>query len=256
MAHPNGLLAWADVALPDLAAGTDFYRAVMGWEAEEVPGSQGTYFMFKKNGEKAAGLGLLSEEDVASGIPSVWSTYVAVDDVDSVAGRAAELGGNVMMPPMDVLEAGRMTFVIDPTGAMIGFWQAGQHAGADRFNDPGFMSWNDLATNDVDAAVAFYSGLLGWQPETHEFEGGFVYTTMMLGERQNGGMYDMSGSFPEGIPPHWGITFSVADTDATAATARAEGGTVIREPSDSQFGRVASIIDSQGAAFSIIRLAR
>ena len=36
------------------------------------------------------------------------------------------------MPPTDVMEAGRMSFVTDPTGAALGLWQAKQHIGATR----------------------------------------------------------------------------------------------------------------------------
>lgn len=254
MPHPNGLLAWADVALPDLEKGAAFYKAVFGWETQEVPGSEGTYVFFTKGGRKAAGMGLLSAEDAANGVPPVWSNYVTVDDVDSVAARAPELGGTVMLPPMDVLEEGRMAFVIDPTGAVLGFWQGAAHEGADAFNEPGFMSWNELATNDVEAAVAFYTELLGWGADAQEQPGGFVYTAFTLDGKPNGGTYDMTAFWPEGIPPHWGVYFAVGNTDVTAEIAAEHGGTVIGEPIDSPNGRLANLIDNQGAPFTVIQL--
>lgn len=33
------------------------------------------------------------------------------------------------MAPMDVFDAGRMTLAADPTGAVFGVWQAGNHTG-------------------------------------------------------------------------------------------------------------------------------
>ena len=254
MSHPNGLLAWADVALPDIAKGAAFYGNLLGWETQEVEGSHGTYHFFMKGGRKAAGVGLLSEDDVANGIPPVWSSYVAVDDVDAIAARAPELGGSVMVPPMDVMDAGRMSFITDPTGAMLGFWQAGVHEGADLFNEPGFMSWNELATTDVDAAVSFYTQLCGWGAEAQEQDGGWVYTVFTLDGNPNGGTYDMAAFWPEGIPPHWGVYFAVSDTDAVAARAAELGGTVAGGPIDSPNGRLANLIDDQGAAFTVITL--
>lgn len=256
MAHPDGLFGWADLAVPDTAAAAAFYGAVLGWEAEEVPAPGGSgYSYFVRDGQKAAGMGPLSEEQQAQGIPPVWSSYVTVDDIDAKVTKAAELDARVMMPAMDVMDAGRMAFLIDPTGAAFGLWQAGEHIGADAFNDPGFLSWNELGTRDIEAAVAFYTGLFGWGTDVSDTDG-FVYTTFTLDGRPNGGAYDMSGFLPDEVPANWSVYFSVADADAAVATARDLGATIVREPTDSPFGRMAIIVDPQGAMFQIMELTK
>jgi uncharacterized protein len=50
-------------------------------------------------------------------------------------------------------------------------------------------------------------------------------------------------------PPHWSVTFSVADTDATAARANELGGKVIVPPFDAPWSRLAIVSDPQGATF-------
>ena len=57
----------------------------------------------------------LSPEMQAGGMPPVWSTYVTVVDVDAAAAQAKDLGGAILSPPMDVMDAGRMAVIADPT---------------------------------------------------------------------------------------------------------------------------------------------
>jgi predicted enzyme related to lactoylglutathione lyase len=42
-----------------------------------------------------------------------------VADADQSAGRCAALGGNVLVPPMDIPTVGRMAVLQDPQGAVI-----------------------------------------------------------------------------------------------------------------------------------------
>ncbi len=254
MPHPHGLFTYVDVAVPDIDAASQFYEAVFGWKAVDLaPG----YRMFMKDGKKAAGLGELSPEQQAQGMPPVWSSYVSVDSVDAIAAKVPELGGTVMVPPMDIMDQGRMTYVSDPAGAALGFWQAGVHDGAEVFNEPGALSWNELGTRDVAAAKAFYGALLpAWSLEDQEFDGGFTYTLIKLDGRDNGGIFDMSSMFPTEVPAHWGVYFAVSDTDGAVAEATRRGATLVMGPADTPFGRMASLVDPQGAAFRMITLSQ
>ena len=59
----------------------------------------------------------------------------------------------------------------------------------------------------------------------------------------------------QGVPPHWGVYFQVADCDATAAKAAGLGGKLCFGPHDiAKVGRFAAVQDPQGAGFSVIRL--
>lgn len=250
-AHRHGSFGWTDVALPDVDAGEVFYSGVFGWRVSDSPGMP--YTIFQANGRNVAGMGPLLPEQREQNVPPQWSSYVAVHDVDSIAERAAELGANVLLPPADISEAGRMTYLLDPTGAAIGFWQAGEHRGADVFGVPGAMCWNELATQDVRDARDFYSQLLPWDL-TEEHFNGFTYTTILLRGKPTGGMFEMGEGYPDGARSHWITYFAVDDCDASVERVVSLGGAVLREPMDTPFGRVASVADSQGAGFRVIKL--
>ena len=89
--------------------------------------------------------------------------YIAVDSVDASAAKVQPLGGTVILAPFDVMDAGRMSVIQDPTGAYFCLWQAKRNKGIGIAETHGTFCWADLSTADPDRAVAFYSGLLGWQ---------------------------------------------------------------------------------------------
>ena len=68
----------------------------------------------------------------------------------------------------DVMDAGRMGVVQDPQGVYFLVWQPKAHIGASLVNAPGALSWNELATPDMDASSRFYSDLFGWTLEPME----------------------------------------------------------------------------------------
>jgi predicted enzyme related to lactoylglutathione lyase len=49
-------------------------------------------------------------------MPSHWSVYVPVPDVDACGGRAAALGGTVSVPAFDAPGVGRIARIQDPAG--------------------------------------------------------------------------------------------------------------------------------------------
>lgn len=252
MGLAHGTVGWADVAVPDMDAGAAFYGSVFGWTATDGDGGESMpYRMFAQDGKVVAGMGPLTPDMIEAGQPAVWSAYVIVDDADAVYARAVELGATPLMECMDIMDAGRMFFMIDPMGAAVGVWQSGSHDGADVFNVPGAMTWNELMCRDVETAKSFYSELLGWKPQTSEIDG-ISYTMFENAGRTNSGLMDMSGFMPDEVPAHWVTWFLVADCDATAAKVKEAGGSVISEPSDGGAGRTALVADPSGATFGII----
>jgi len=49
-----------------------------------------------------------------------WIAYIAVEDVDAAARRARDLGGQVLLPPVDIPGFGRAAVLRDPQGAAFG----------------------------------------------------------------------------------------------------------------------------------------
>jgi uncharacterized protein len=253
MGLTHGIHGWTDVAVPDMEAGEAFYTGVFGWEALVGDGGEAMpYTMFAIDGRLVAGMGPLAPEQAAEGQPPSWTAYIIVDDVDAVFRRALELGATPILEPMQIMAAGRVGFVIDPVGASIGFWEAGTHGGAELFNVPDTITWNDLGCRDVDAAKTFYTELLGWEASPIDMGDGNTYWTFSNAGRMNGGVWDVSGSMPDEAPAHWLNWFRVADCAATAARVEELGGTVERAPQPSGVGISAVVSDPFGATFGII----
>jgi predicted enzyme related to lactoylglutathione lyase len=63
--------------------------------------------------------GLMKIPPDAQGMPPSWGCYVTVDDVDATCKRAAQLGGKVVMPVMDIPSVGKMAVIQDPQGAVL-----------------------------------------------------------------------------------------------------------------------------------------
>jgi predicted enzyme related to lactoylglutathione lyase len=168
---------------------------------------------------------------------------VSVEDVDALAPRVLELGGEVLAHPFDVMQAGRMTALRDPTGATVHLWQPREQAGAGRVNDAGFMVWNELATPDPARARDFFSALLGWTLEPEESGYGVIKNRGAL----NGGIRPPQ----EGEPTHWLVYFTIASLDDAITKIRDGGGSVIAGPMETPVGRVAAVRDPQGAPFAL-----
>jgi uncharacterized protein len=248
--YAPGTPCWVDVTSPDLDRSIEFYRGLFGWDAFRVPDPDaGGYTMFRVGDADVAAASAPRGE-----APSAWSTYIASDDVDATAATVREHGGTLVLEPFDVMDAGRMALVQDPTGGVFGVWQAGKHHGAGLVNEPGSFIWNELNTHNVEAAQAFYSTVFGWEPEPLDDEPGFVYQVQKLGGRAIGGILQMTEQWRD-VPPNWMAYFAVEDTDATVEKAKELGAGVSVEPFDSAYGRIAVLRDPTGAVFSVMAAA-
>jgi uncharacterized protein len=250
--YAPGTPSWVDLGSPDLDAAVEFYTGLFGWEVPPSENAEqtGGYRRATKDGADVAGMMPLMQE----GQPTVWSSYVAVEDADATAAAVKAAGGTVMAEPMDVMDLGRMAIFVDPTGAVFGVWQAGTFAGAGRVNEPGALAWNELGTRDVDAAKAFYGAVFGWGFEDRDMGEMGTYTEWKLGEDSIGGMMDVSGRLPDEVPAHWLVYFAVENTDAALETVKSSGGGVSFGPIDIPAGRFAVVTDPHGAAFAVIQM--
>jgi predicted enzyme related to lactoylglutathione lyase len=246
--YDHGVPSWVDLGTSDPGAAAEFYAGLFGWTSEEGPPEAGGYRMCLLRGKPVAGLGPQMNPG-----PPWWSTYVSVDDADAAVAVTAENGGQVIVPPMDVLDVGRMAVVMDPVGAVVSVWQPRAHKGAALVNEPGTLCWNELITTDIDRSKAFYSKLFGWGAVTHG-EGATAYTEFQVKDRSIAGMMLKPPMMPAEVPPNWGVYFMVEDTDAAAARAVELGGTQVTPAMDIEPGRFAVLSDPTGAVFSVITM--
>ena len=114
----------------------------------------------------------------------------------------------------------------------------------------GAVTWTDLSTPDVTAAVEFYRQLLDWTDvEVSPTPSGDYYIGK-VGDHQVGGLM---GQGPElaGTPAMWTVFVYVDDVDATAAKVAGAGGAVLTPPFDIPDARIAVIADPAGAVFGL-----
>jgi predicted enzyme related to lactoylglutathione lyase len=264
-----GVPCWIDTSQPDPEAAVDFYRGLFDWEFEDVmpPDSPGKYFIAQIRGKSVAAVGSVPEQAPQM---AMWNTYIWVDSADETADKVRDSGGQVLMEPFDVMDAGRMAVFTDPEGAMFCVWQAKDNKGAQIVNEHGSLNFNGLNTRDPDGAKSFYGSVFGWR--TLSLPGGVEMWTMPgYGDHLEQGDPDIRERVAEvggppgfedvvaslnpiaddqpDTPPHWSVTFGVDDADAIAAKAKELGGNVVAEPFDAPWVRMTVVADPQGATF-------
>ncbi|MFF7334886.1 VOC family protein [Streptomyces sp. NPDC090306] len=252
--YKPGTPCWIDLMVPDQQAALDFYRDLFGWQGEIGSPETGGYSVCTLQGRPVAGVMRASNPDGTTPDPmppSVWTTYLATEDVGATLAAVQEAGGSVMMGPMDVMDLGRMAVVVDPTGAVVGLWQAGTFPGAGIANEHGAFVWNELSTGDTAGAAAFYSAVLPLTTKRSEMPGAEGYTEFQVAGRSVGGMMDLTAQ-PAGVPPHWLTYFNVDDVDSVQAAAVRAGAEVKAPAFDMPAGRMAVLADPQGAVFAVI----
>jgi predicted enzyme related to lactoylglutathione lyase len=118
----------------------------------------------------------------------------------------------------------------------------------------GKVIWCDLITEDIDTARRFYGGLFGWTFEESSTRGndyllardGNVYVAGLVAIERPGDGTHLS---------RWLPYVSVADVDDAVEKSLAAGARLAAPARDVGLGRVAAIVDPQGAVIGLVRSA-
>jgi len=249
--YQSGTPAWVDLMSPDVDASIKFYGNLFGWKAAALGSVEtlGGYRQFTLGGKSVCGVGPLRE-----GARTWWTSYISVDDVDDAVRNVVKAGGELLMKPADVTNAGRLAIFSDTVGAIIAVWQPETIYGAELMSEPATLTWNELATRTPAVAKEFYGEVFGWSSEDRELPSGHTYTHWMLNGRRVGGMRVMDDLWPAAIPSHWTVYFGSEDVDATTRLAERLGGKVTVPAQDIGPGRFAVLNDPHGAVFSVVTL--
>ena len=252
--HAPGEFCWMELATTDQNAAKKFYSSLLGWEVNDMPiGPDSFYTIFRLQGRDCAAGYTMAAEERRQGVPPHWNLYIAVENADAAANKAASLGAKVLAPAFDVLDAGRMALLQDPTGALFTVWQAKRNAGIGIVGEVGAFCWADLSTPDRELAKKFYAELFGWEIAPGPDKDASGYLHIKNGENAIGGIQTSSGRDPN-APPHWLLYWYVADVDASAAKAKEMGAKFYLPPMTIEgVGRMAVMADPQGAVSAIFK---
>ena len=122
--HEHGSLQWAELMTNDPVATAAFFRDVLKVKTEPMEmgdGSVNSLVMVEERPVASiSALSGLSAELIERAGGPMWVTYFNVDDVDAAVERAVQNGGELPDPPWDVPGVGRMAWIYDPQGALLG----------------------------------------------------------------------------------------------------------------------------------------
>jgi predicted enzyme related to lactoylglutathione lyase len=113
----HGDFSWCDLLTRNVEESKKFYQDLFGWTMEDVLNEGVSYTILRANGRPVGGI-MKMPLQVPAEAPPYWGTYVTVDDVDAIVAKLQELGGKVLVPPMDVPDA-RFCVFQDPYGAVL-----------------------------------------------------------------------------------------------------------------------------------------
>jgi predicted enzyme related to lactoylglutathione lyase len=245
--YPPGTFCLVGLAAADPASAASFYTRLFGWDSEErSAGEAGTFTILRRGGRDVAVLYRQTPQARAAGASPHWTSYISVEDADATAARADELGGAaVFRESFDVLDAGRVAAIRDPTGGIVSLWQPRSLIGAAVVNDVGAWCWNELRTTDVERAKAFFGELLSWEYETDRSG----YVSIKNAGGLNGGIRGQTES-ERGTPSEWLPYFTVESVGDLARQAERAGARSLQPTTVTDSARLAVIEDPQGAGFA------
>lgn len=249
----NGEFCWSDLGTSDLESSKKFYAGLFGWRVKDTSTGDSVYSMCYLQDKIVCALYSLNSEDLEDILPH-WLSYIKVDNLNVTAEKVEPSGGKLIVPPMDVVDVGRMAIIQDADGATVGLWEPKSHKGAEITNVPNSICWNELATLDEACEKKFYNKVFNWGFKSEPMIVG-EYTTFTLKDKMTAGMMVMPKELRiMNIPPHWLIYFEVENCDESVKKAESLDGLVLQPATDiPDMGRFSVIQDPQGAAFGIIQ---
>jgi hypothetical protein len=246
---------WYELMTSDAEAAKTFYRAVVGWETQDLGGPHAGYTILNAAGRGVGGMMILPDEACEKGAEPGWVGYVGVEDADAATWAAERAGGRILRAPADIPEVGRFSVIADPGGAVFMVLTPIPRDDVPPTPPrmtPGHIGWHELYAEDGEAAFHFYSDLFGWT-ESSVMDMGAMGTYRLWspdGGEAVGGMMTRPAQMPK---PAWLFYFVVDSADAAAGRIRANGGQVINGPMDVPDGsRIVQGLDPQGGMFALV----
>ena len=247
-----GRPVWYELMTTDMKAAETFYSDVVGWKTAPFEGAGRPYTQFNRGGDDSGVAGVMTKPAEVKA-PPFWAMYVAVPDLEDAASKITRLGGKTHTDVIEIPSVGRLQMMMDPQGAAFYIIEPSrEERRPEAAAELGDVSWHELMTTDMPAAMKFYQEVFGWQP-SDSMDMGEMGKYQMF-NRPHGMIGGMMNKPPQmaNVPPNWQIYFRVPDVHAAAERIKDNGGTILNGPMEVPGGDwVVNAMDPQGAAFGL-----
>jgi predicted enzyme related to lactoylglutathione lyase len=252
-----GKIIWHDLLTNDVTASKKFYGDLFGWQFESIGSSSGlsddtAYTLIRHEGKLIGGMidtvALNGRSDI-----SQWVIAMSVTDVDSAARKFSSSGGTVLTPPQDLQRRGRIAVVQDKAGALLALLETRDGDPADRDPEINGFLWDELWTDNIDEASAFYADVAGFESAELDIDNddssAATYRLLKHGDTPRVGI--LQRPLPD-LNPVWVSYLRVESPAAITARVGDLGGRVIVEAQPRDLGgEVAFVAGPSGAGIAL-----
>ncbi|GAA2747276.1 VOC family protein [Terrabacter aerolatus] len=248
--YPYGSPCWVDLLVADVPRAKAFYGDLFGWQWLSGDPSTGGYTMALLDGHPVAGI---SRKPDSAPVPSQWTTYLRVGDLEVAALAINAYGGRTLGRPVAIGALSRTLIAVDPGGTYFGVWEPGDLPGSGVLDEPGSLTWNELLTRDYDRVQGFALAVFGHEFTDETEPGGPRWATAHTGDGNPAfGLAEIDDEWPQEIPPHWVASFATRNVVAGVARALDLGARLLQGPFDGPYGVGAVLSGPEGEVFSLL----
>lgn len=243
-----GKFVWYDLFTTDIKSTSRFYEELFGWTFSDIVSEKKIVKTISRNGIPIANAIYLDSKNSKEN-ESQWLSYVSVDDVDHTLMISNKNNGTIFKEAKDLPDRGRVAIVKDPEGALFAIVTTSEGDPPDRDFAQNHWMGSELWTTDLNASLAFYHLLLGYEQKMVGTDPDQKYCFLVRNGQARAGIVKIKWDH---IKPNWLPYIAVKDVMDIVSKAEELGGKILLSPDKSiRKGSVAIIADPSGAVFAV-----
>jgi predicted enzyme related to lactoylglutathione lyase len=245
----SNLFCWFDLHTPDKNLSRFFYETVFGWSFEDHNVGEASAYTGLSHADKAFG----GVEPLPIDQASQWIGYVGVEDFEDRFAALEALGAEVMLEGINVPDLGKIGVLRDPFGALFALLEPADKENLSwlpRRGHPGDLDWAELNSDNLPAALEFYSAAFGWTFSKDAPESLGDYRFILRDGVLVGGIRQRP---PEVSHSGWHFYGNVEDVRASLDKATGLNATLLLEREVPEMVHFALLTDPKGATIGIAR---
>ena len=245
-----GKFVWADLLTDEVAVTKNFYGELFGWRFQSGTGVDSSYTTILHDDRPIGGIVYVENLKKKNVDFSQWMSYLSVRDADAAVKYFKRMGGKVLRKPFDLHGRGRVAVVADPQGALLALVHANGGDPADTEVAKMEWLWHELYANDIDQAVSFYEGLVGYKTDVPESAQNVPYYVFKMDSVARAGVLEIP--WKKQVKPNWLPYILVDNVKDVVERTKVLGGEIILAPDkEVRNGSLAIIADPSGAAVAL-----